>query len=87
MPAAKLFNHGGSQAVRLPREFRFDGTEAHVRRADNDVALSAAPPAGPDALIDALMASEPGTTLQRERRARPPAVAPQALLRGTRPIR
>lgn len=87
MPAAKLFNHGGSQAVHLPKEFRFDGTEAHVRHVNNDVDLSAAPPAGPDALSDALMAFEPGTTLQREQPARPPAVAPQALLRGTRPMR
>ena len=29
---AKLFNNGGSQAVRLPAEFRFDGDEVFVRR-------------------------------------------------------
>jgi antitoxin VapB len=66
MPAAKLFIHGGSQAVRLPKEFRFEGSEVHVRRVGNEVVLSAVPPAGPDALIDALMAFEPGTMLQRE---------------------
>lgn len=66
MPAAKLFNHGGSQAVRLPKEFRFEGTEVHVRRVGNEVVLSAVAPAGPDALIDALMSFEPGTILQRE---------------------
>jgi antitoxin VapB len=27
---AKLFKHGGSQAVRLPREFRLPGTEAAI---------------------------------------------------------
>lgn len=69
MPAAKLFTHGGSQAVRLPKEFRFEGTEVHVRRVGSEVVLSAAPPPGPDALIDALMAFEPGTALRREQPA------------------
>ena len=32
MPKAKLFNNGGSQAVRLPAEFRFDSEEVDVRR-------------------------------------------------------
>jgi antitoxin VapB len=76
MPAAKLFNHGGSQAVRLPKEFRFEGTEVHVRRVGNDVVLSAVPPAGPEALIDALMAFEPGTALEREQPAQQQRRAP-----------
>ncbi len=50
------------QAVRLPKEFRFEGTEVHVRRVGNEVVLSAVPPAGPDALL----AFEPGAMLQRE---------------------
>jgi antitoxin VapB len=29
---AKLFKHGGSQAARLPREFRLPGTEAAISR-------------------------------------------------------
>ena len=29
---AKLFQHGGSQTVRLPREFRLPGTEAAISR-------------------------------------------------------
>ena len=29
---AKLFRNGRSQAVRLPREFRFEGNEVFVRR-------------------------------------------------------
>lgn len=44
---AKLFATGGSQAVRLPAEFRFeDLTEVYVRRdeATGDVILSAHPP-------------------------------------------
>ena len=69
MPVAKLFNHGGSQAVRLPKEFRFDGLEVHVRRVGNEVVLSAVPLPGPDMLIDALASFEPGTVLQREQPA------------------
>jgi len=39
---AKLFRNGRSQAVRLPREFRFEGTEVSVRRdpETGDVILS-----------------------------------------------
>ena len=39
---AKLFRNGRSQAVRLPREFRFEGTEVSVRRdpESGDVILS-----------------------------------------------
>jgi antitoxin VapB len=36
---AKLFTHGRSQAVRLPKEFRFEGTEVRVTRVGNKVIL------------------------------------------------
>ncbi len=36
---AKLFKNGRSQAVRLPKEFRFEGTEVRIRRAGNGVLL------------------------------------------------
>ena len=36
---AKLFRNGRSQAVRLPREFRFEGTEVRVRRVPEGVLL------------------------------------------------
>ena len=36
---AKLFQTGRSQAVRLPKEFRFAGTEVRIRRAGNAVVL------------------------------------------------
>lgn len=36
---AKLFTHGGSQAVRLPKAFRFEGTEVAVRREGDAVIL------------------------------------------------
>jgi virulence-associated protein VagC len=53
---AKLFTHGGSQAVRLPKAFRFDGREVSIRREGERVILE---PVGYDpevfwARIDAL---------------------------------
>jgi antitoxin VapB len=36
---AKLFQHGGSQAVRLPREFRLPGSVVRVSRTDRGVLL------------------------------------------------
>jgi antitoxin VapB len=36
---AKLFKHGRSQAVRLPKEFRLPGTEVRVRKVGNGVFL------------------------------------------------
>jgi antitoxin VapB len=38
-PTAKLFMHGRSQAVRLPKEFRLPGTEVGVRRVGRAVLL------------------------------------------------
>ena len=42
---AKLFTTGRSQAVRLPRGYRFEGTEVFIRRdpATGDVVLSRRP--------------------------------------------
>jgi antitoxin VapB len=42
MTKAKLFTTGGSQAVRLPAEFRFEGDEVDIRRdfVTGDVVLS-----------------------------------------------
>jgi virulence-associated protein VagC len=39
----KLFWNGRSQAVRLPKEFRFDGDEILVRREGEAVLLEAIP--------------------------------------------
>lgn len=36
---AKLFRNGRSQAVRLPREFRFDGDEVRIRQVGEGVLL------------------------------------------------
>lgn len=39
MKTAKVFRHGNSQAVRLPKEFRFDGDEVLIRRSAGGVLL------------------------------------------------
>jgi len=39
MTTAKLFANGRSQAVRLPREFRFAGSEVRIRRFGMGVLL------------------------------------------------
>jgi antitoxin VapB len=36
---AKLFRNGRSQAVRLPKEFRFEGEEVAIRREGDSVIL------------------------------------------------
>jgi antitoxin VapB len=59
MATAKVFMHGRSQAVRLPKQFRFEGTEVRVSRQGNRVILEpleAAPddPAAFWAAIDAV---------------------------------
>ena len=36
---AKLFMHGRSQAVRLPKEFRFEGSEVKVSKIGDKVIL------------------------------------------------
>lgn len=52
---AKLFMHGRSQAVRLPKEFRFEGTEVRVSRQGDKVILEPIKPAPFD--TDALWAT------------------------------
>jgi antitoxin VapB len=39
MATAKLFQHGGSQAVRLPKAFRFEGTEVEIEKRGEEVVL------------------------------------------------
>ncbi len=38
-PTAKLFMHGRSQAVRLPKEYRFEGGEVRVSKVGDKVIL------------------------------------------------
>ncbi len=39
MDTAKLFQTGRSQAVRLPKAFRFEGNEVYIKRVGNGVLL------------------------------------------------
>lgn len=39
MQTAKIFKHGNSQVVRLPKEFRFDGDEVAIKRTASGVLL------------------------------------------------
>ncbi len=39
MQTARLFKNGRSQAVRLPKEFRFSGSEVYVTKIDGMVVL------------------------------------------------
>lgn len=52
---AKVFKHGRSQAVRLPKEFRFEGSEVRVTKVGDRVILEPLDPspAMPWAIIDA----------------------------------
>ncbi len=40
---AKLFTTGRSQAVRLPKEFRFESSEVFIRKRGDEVILSEKP--------------------------------------------
>jgi antitoxin VapB len=39
LKTAKLFKNGQSQAVRLPKEFRFEGTQVFIKRIGNAILL------------------------------------------------
>lgn len=39
MRTARLFKNGGSQAVRLPKEFKFEGDTVFIKRVGNAVVL------------------------------------------------
>jgi len=65
MDTAKLFQSGRSQAVRLPKEYRFQGSEVAVKHFGNGVLLL--PIEDPWQMLEAsLEAFEPGLVLSRE---------------------
>ena len=65
MDTAKLFQSGRSQAVRLPKEYRFRGNEVVVKHFGNGVLLL--PIDDPWQMLAAcLEAFEPGFVLSRE---------------------
>ncbi len=39
MDTAKLFKNGQSQAVRLPKAFRFEGEQVYIKKVGNAVVL------------------------------------------------
>jgi antitoxin VapB len=39
MKTAKLFKNGQSQAVRLPKDFRFEGNEVFIKKVGSSVVL------------------------------------------------
>jgi antitoxin VapB len=43
MTIAKIFQHGGSQAVRLPKAFRFEGSEVLIEKQGRNVLLKPVP--------------------------------------------
>jgi antitoxin VapB len=39
MITAKIFTNGGSQAIRLPKQFRFQGKEVRIKKIDGGLLL------------------------------------------------
>ena len=75
---AKLFKNGRSQAVRLPAEFRFEGSEVYIRRDQKtgDVVLSKRPSSWDDFFerLDKARAEAPAEFMDfmKHREKRPP---------------
>ncbi len=68
MDTAKLFMTGRSQAVRLPKEYRFEGDEVMIKRVGDAVVLLPRT-RGWDSLLESLSMFEPGFRLKREQPA------------------
>ena len=65
MDTARIFQSGRSQAIRLPKEYRFTGTEVAVKHFANGVLLL--PVDAPWQMLEAgLAAFEPGFVLTRD---------------------
>jgi antitoxin VapB len=71
---AKLFVTGRSQAVRLPREYRFEGEEVFIRRdpATGDVVLSRKPDSWQGFLALAARTEVPGDFMSERQDAPAP---------------
>lgn len=70
MTYARVFQSGNSQAVRLPKEFRFDAEQVEIFRQGNDIVLRERP-ASAAAIFDAL-ASMPADFMEAGRTDTPP---------------
>jgi antitoxin VapB len=70
---AKLFVTGRSQAVRLPRDYRFEGDEVFIRRDPNgDVVLSRRPDSWDDFLALAARTEVPSDFMDDRQQAPAP---------------
>jgi antitoxin VapB len=78
MDTAKLFNNGRSQAVRLPKTYRFEGDEVLIKRVGRAVVLLPRTHAW-DVLFDSLDQFEPDTRIER---AQPQVQQKRAKLKG-----
>lgn len=64
MKTAKLFKNGQSQAVRLPKEFRIQGTEVYIKRQGEAIVLLPKEKAWAP-LFDSLNHFEKGLNIER----------------------
>jgi antitoxin VapB len=78
---ARLFMHGRSQAVRLPKEFRFAGTEVKVSKVGDRVILEPLAKERPLSIWDAIDALG-GEPFVPEGREQPHATVDSALSFG-----
>ena len=69
MDTAKLFMTGRSQAVRLPKDYRFEGTEVFIKRMGSAVVLLPQK-AGWETLVESLDEFEPGFRMERQQPSR-----------------
>jgi len=84
MDTARLFQSGRSQAVRLPKQYRFAGTEVVVKHFGNGVLLL--PVEDPWQTLEAgLAAFEPGFVITREQPAEQVRTALLAASQALRP--
>ncbi len=70
MTTTRIFQSGNSQAVRLPKEFRFNAEQVEIFRQGNDIVLRERP-ANAAAIFDALT-SLPADFMETGRADAPP---------------
>ena len=64
METAKIFQNGRSQAVRLPKEFRFKGKEVFIRKEGSNIILSEKPDSWEDFFLSG---NKPTTDFMHDR--------------------
>jgi antitoxin VapB len=84
LATAKVFKNGASQAVRLPKEFRFDATEVRVRRIGSALLLFPENSAW-DLMGRAIANADEDFMAQREQPSRTDVRPPLEKTKGRRP--